>query len=312
MPDPGFLRKQTLRNYDYSWERLKGDPDMRSEFWRNNVAEFLPRQELCISPEWFPGRKVLDAGCGGGRWTYGLQKLGCEVTAFDASAAAVDFVSSNIAAGNTRVYQANVFDLPAEVTDQHYDLVFSWGVLHHTGDTFRALSTIAPLVKPDGVLYIYLYGKRSWGRLKSLLVKTSRAVLLPFPPGVKFAFFRALLGEYKAGLAMDVLGSTIAHRYAQEEVDGWLDQLGFERVVRTIGTDEIYRKAYHDGCSAEPHFLEPGGGPYWFEEWREENYENLLRRDMYDAEAPGEGESPNQPERPDPSERPGPSESNSA
>ena len=291
MPDPGFLREQTLRNYDYSWERLQGDPDLRSKFWRHNVADFLPRQELCIDPAWFAGRRVLDAGCGGGRWTYGLQQLGCEVTAFDASAAAVEFVRSNIAEGATQVHQANIFELPPEVAGQQYDLVFSWGVLHHTGDTFRALSTIAPLVKSDGVLYVYLYGKRSWGALKRLLVKTSRAVLLPFPPRLKFAFFRALLGEYKAGLAMDVLGSTIAHRYTQEEVDGWLAQLEFQHVVRTIPTDEIYRKAYNDGCSAVPHFLEPAEPPYWFDAWREENYQNLLRRDMHDAEAPGSPEN---------------------
>ena len=291
MPDPEFLRKQTLRNYDYGWERLRGDPDMRSAFWRNNVAEFIASQELCISPEWFPGRKVLDVGCGGRRWSYGLQKLGCEVTAVDASSAAVDFVRSNLAEGNMRVYQANIFDLPSEITDQRYDLVFSWGVLHHTGDTFRALSTIAPLVKPDGVLYIYLYGKRSWGRLKSLLVKMARGVLFPFPPRFAFAGFTALLGEYKAGLAMDVLGSTIAHRYSQEEVDGWLEQLGFKNVVRTIETNEIYRKAYHEDCSAEPFFLEPATPPYWFEKLREENYKNLLRRDMYDPECSDAHES---------------------
>lgn len=291
MPDPAFLRKQTLKNYDYSWERLQGDPDMRSAFWRDNVADFLARQELCIAPEWFAGRKVLDAGCGGGRWTYGLQQLGCEVTAFDASAAAADFVRANIAAGATRVYQANIFDLPREVTEQQYDLVFSWGVLHHTGDTFGALRAIAPLMKPDGVLYVYLYGRKSWGWLKRLLVKTARGVLFPFPPGLKFAVFRVLLGEYKAGLAMDVLGSTIAHRYTQEEVDGWLAELGFEHVVRTIPTDEIYRKACHDGCSAAPHALEPAAPPYWFEKWRQENYQNLLRRDMYDTEGAGQSGS---------------------
>jgi ubiquinone/menaquinone biosynthesis C-methylase UbiE len=287
MPDPGFLKKQTLRNYDYSWGRLQGDPDLRSAFWRNNVDDFLARQELCISPEWFPGRKVLDVGCGGGRWTYGLQKLGCEVTALDASAAAVDFVRSNIAKGSTQAYQANIFDLPREVTEQKYDLVFSWGVLHHTGDTLRALSTIAPLMKPDGVLYIYLYGKKSWGPMKSLLVKSARGILFPFPPSFKFAIFRALLGEYKAGLAMDVLGTTIAHRYTQEEVDGWLQQLGFSHVVRTIATDEIYRKAHRENCSAEPYALEPAAPPYWFEKWREENYQNLQRRDMYDPEDAG-------------------------
>jgi len=96
---------------------------------------------------------------------------------------------------------------------------------------------------------------------------------------------------HKAGLAMDVLGSTIAHRYTQEEVDGWLAQLEFQHVVRTIPTDEIYRKAYNDGCSAVPHFLEPAEPPYWFDAWREENYQNLLRRDMHDAEAPGSPEN---------------------
>jgi SAM-dependent methyltransferase len=216
--------------------------------------------------------------------TYGLQQLGCEVTALDASAAAVDFVRSNIAAGSPRAYQANIFDLPREVTEQRYDLVFSWGVLHHTGDTFRALSAITLLMKPDGVLYIYLYGKKSWSRMKTALVKTTRAVLLPFPPGFKFAVFRALLGEYKAGLAMDVLGATIAHRYTQEEVDGWLQELGFEHVVSTIESNEIYRKACHDGCSAERYALEPAAPPYWFDKWREENYQNFRRRDMYDPE----------------------------
>ena len=83
---------------------------------------------------------------------------------------------------------------------------------------------------------------------------------------------------------MDVLGATVAHRYTQEEVDDWLAQLGFKNVARTINTDEIYRKAWHDGCSAAPHALEPATPPYWFEKWREENYQNLQRRDMYDPD----------------------------
>jgi len=282
MPDPEFLRKQTLKNYDYSWDRLQGDPDLRSTFWRDNVADFLATQELCIAKEWFPGKKVLDVGCGGGRWTYGLQKLGCEVTSLDASEAAVEFVRANIAADPTRVYHANLFALPTEVLDQQYDLVFSWGVLHHTGDTFRALKTITPLMKSDGVLYLYLYGKRSWSPLKTLLVKFVRNCLLPFPAKLKFTVFRTLLGEYKAGLAMDVLGATIAHRYEPEEVDGWLVELGLQHVVQTIATNEIYRKAFHAECSAQPFFLDPPAPPYWFEQWRQENYLNLARRDMYD------------------------------
>ncbi|MEE3235090.1 MAG: class I SAM-dependent methyltransferase [Candidatus Latescibacterota bacterium] len=282
MPDRAFFRRQTLKNYDYTWNRLKGDPDVRSEFWQKNVSQFLVQQELCIAPEWFVGRKVLDVGCGGGRWTFGFQELGCEVTAVDASASAVDFVRNEVANDKTKVYHSDLFELPDEVTRDSYDLVFSWGVLHHTGDTYRALQTITELVKPDGTLYIYLYGRKSWSPIKQLLVKLTRTLLLPVPPVLKFSLFKFLLGEYKAGLAMDVFGATIAHRYSQEQVDTWLEQIGYQNIVRTISTDEIYRKASNEGASALGYALEPSEGPYWFEEWRKENYENLLRRDTYD------------------------------
>ena len=109
-----------------------------------------------------------------------------------------------------------------------------------------------------------------------------RNLLLPFPATLKFTVFRSLLGEYKAGLAMDVLGATIAHRYEPAEVDGWLAELGFQHVIQTIATNEIYRKAFHAECSAHPFFLDPPVPPYWFEQWRQENYQNLARRDMYD------------------------------
>ena len=85
-----------------------------------------------------------------------------------------------------------------------------------------------------------------------------------------------------SGLAMDVFGATIAHRYTQEEVDGWLKKIGFENIVRTISTEEIYRKAFKETSSALSYAIEPSNGPYWFEDWRKENYENLLRRDTYD------------------------------
>ena len=282
MSDSKVLRKQTLKNYDFTWKTLHGDPDIRSEFWLKNVHKFLAEQELCIDPSWFKGKTVLDVGCGGGRWTYGFQKLGCHVTAVDASVAAVDFVKNEVANDITEVYQADVFDLPNEIINKQYDLVFSWGVLHHTGNTVKALEIISELVKDDGILYIYLYGKKSWSPLKHTLVRLVRTLLFPVPPTIKFSIFKLLLGEYKAGLAMDVFGATIAHRYTQEEVDGWLKKIGFENIVRTISTEEIYRKAFKETSSALSYAIEPSNGPYCFEDWRKENYENLLRRDTYD------------------------------
>ena len=107
-------------------------------------------------------------------------------------------------------------------------------------------------------------------------------MLLPLPTRLKFVLFRILLGEYKSGLAMDVLAPTIAHRYTQEEVDTWLAGLDFGKTVRTIKTDEIYRKAFHKECSAIPFFLDPASPPYWHDIWAKENYENLLNRKTFD------------------------------
>ena len=89
--------------------------------------------------------------------------------------------------------------------------------------------------------------------------------------------------------------SGISGRIPSESVDGmdrnqWatttgIRKLGFEHIVRTIQTDEIYRKAYHNGSSAEPYATGPASPPFWFDQWREENYKNLLRRDMHDPDA---------------------------
>ena len=38
-----------------------------------------------------------------------------------------------------------------------FDIVFSWGVLHHTGQMHRALANLAPVVRPDGMLMVTLY-----------------------------------------------------------------------------------------------------------------------------------------------------------
>jgi predicted RNA methylase len=47
------------------------------------------RELIGVSPEWFAGREALDAGCGGGRWTLALLRLGARVTAVDFSARAL-------------------------------------------------------------------------------------------------------------------------------------------------------------------------------------------------------------------------------
>ncbi len=84
-----FLRRKTLESFDYQWEHLPtGITLLSDQDFREDVARILSKEEICIEPEWFRNREVLDAGCGNGRWTYGFLKLGSRVTAFDASESA--------------------------------------------------------------------------------------------------------------------------------------------------------------------------------------------------------------------------------
>lgn len=276
-PKPAWQRRQTIRNYEAAWRGLHGEPDLRSPYWQEGAANFLARQELRIQREWFAGRSVLEVGCGGGRWTYALQRLGCQITAFDASGEAVEVVRQQVAQPPTQVLQADLFSLPPELAACPYDLVFAWGVLHHTGDTCQALHTIAGLVKPDGVLYVYLYGRDAWSPTKTMVIQALRWLLLPVPPKLKFYLFYLLLGDYKAGVAMDVLGSLIAQRFRPDEVDGWLQDLGFTEIVATRPGPDIYRRCSRAGCSAKPYFLPPSRAPYWAAQWKKENYGNVSR-----------------------------------
>lgn len=45
--------------------------------------------------------------------------------------------------------------------DNHFDLVYSYGVVHHTPDTYRALQEIVRVTKPDGEIKLMIYNRRS-------------------------------------------------------------------------------------------------------------------------------------------------------
>lgn len=101
-----------------------------------------------------PG-KVLDFGCGSGRWSAIVAPLVSELVASDASAAALQIARDNVRASNVGFVQANPDNLP--FTDDYFDLIFSLGVLHHVPDTADAIASLAKKLRPGGTLLLYLY-----------------------------------------------------------------------------------------------------------------------------------------------------------
>ena len=109
------------------------------------------------------GKTFLDIGCGSGLHCLAALRLGAsKVIACDIDPISVKTTQSVIAkfapSACYEVIERSVFALDAATTGR-FDVVYSWGVLHHTGDLARALKIAASLVAPGGVFVFALYRK---------------------------------------------------------------------------------------------------------------------------------------------------------
>ena len=112
-----------------------------------------------IPPDLFQGKRVLDVGCGMGRWSYAAAKSGARhVVAFDLHDGVFAARRFTQGAGRVSLLKANIFALPFR--DGSFDSVMSIGVLHHTGDTHRAIRALLPLLRPGGRMFVQLYETR--------------------------------------------------------------------------------------------------------------------------------------------------------
>lgn len=112
-----------------------------------------------FSPGELQGKTVIDIGCGSGLPALSILRAGAtHVTCVDIDpnsvAATAATLSRHADTLSWSAEVASVFDISGQ-----YDVVYSWGVLHHTGDMWRAIDKAASLVRPGGTLCIAIYAK---------------------------------------------------------------------------------------------------------------------------------------------------------
>jgi 2-polyprenyl-3-methyl-5-hydroxy-6-metoxy-1,4-benzoquinol methylase len=121
------------------------------------------------------GRTFLDAGCGSGLFSLAAHRLGARVRSFDVDPECVTAAAGlrdRFAAGaDWTIEQGSILDTGFVRRLGRCDIVYSWGVLHHTGDLWRALDVAAGLVAPGGLLHISVYNdqgleSRLWWHVK--------------------------------------------------------------------------------------------------------------------------------------------------
>lgn len=110
------------------------------------------------APEHFRGKRVLEAGCGSGRFLEVLAQAGAEVVGVDMSTA-VHVSRDNLASfPNVSIVQADLTKLPFQ--KESFDFIYSFGVLMCTPDTRASFQSLVPFVKPGGEACIWVYGMR--------------------------------------------------------------------------------------------------------------------------------------------------------
>jgi len=117
--------------------------------------------EMAQFPSW-QGKKVLEVGCGLGTDAVQFARAGADYTGVDLTPRSIELVQKRFQqqnlSGSFQVGDGENLPFP----DNHFDLVYSHGVLHHTPDTQKAINEVHRVIKPGGKAFIMLYHRNSY------------------------------------------------------------------------------------------------------------------------------------------------------
>ena len=119
------------------------------------------------------GKKVLEIGCGIGTDTINFARAGAWVTAVDLSHESLALAQKRAATfglSNINFYYANAEKLTAAVPVETYDLVYSFGVIHHTPHPPAVINEIRNYMGPESTLKMMVYNRMSWKVLWIMLI----------------------------------------------------------------------------------------------------------------------------------------------
>ncbi len=121
------------------------------------------------------GKRILDLGSGSGIHSLGFYNLGAkELVSFDydrnSVSATTQYWEKKGRPSNWKVLHGSVLDKAFLASLGEFDLVYSWGVLHHTGSMWEAINNALTLVKKGGLFYFTIYKDDNYAKSIAIIL----------------------------------------------------------------------------------------------------------------------------------------------
>lgn len=236
----------TRRSFDLQWRKSKerGEYNQFDPQYREKLVRYL-LDDVMLPASYFWGIHALDAGCGVGRWTYAMVRLGARVTAIDYNDEAVTMTRDYFKdEPSVRVIQADLMRLPFRPAS--FDFILAWGVLHHTRDTRRAFDSLVPLVVPRGTFFVMVYERYNLPKLwftdlvRRLAVRMDRERLYRVSEVlawlcryrvIRYSLKPLIDVGYSAEGNYDSFAKALNYHHTAEEVLSWFCEAGFRDIT---------------------------------------------------------------------------------
>ncbi len=177
----GNIDMATVKSFGEEWKRF-------NQFHQADLQK-IGGDYFDILPESLKNKrtKVLDVGCGSGRWASYLASFVGHIDCIDPSSAVYTAAEMLKEKHQIRISRTDVDNLP--FADDSFDLVYSLGVLHHIPDTEAAMKKSVSKVKRGGYFLVYLYynldNRNFFYRSIFNVTNQFRKVISRLPSGVK-------------------------------------------------------------------------------------------------------------------------------